>query len=162
MKDILKLTAVELSTKIKAGELTAVDAVEAVFAQIAEKEDDLHCYVTLDKEGALLQAKEVQEKIEKGELTGPLAGVPVAIKDNMCTEGMLTTCSSKILGNFIPTYSSEAVLNLQKAGAVVIGKTNMHGFHNRNFCLWSNEESMEYRACTGRIFRWLRSSGSSG
>lgn len=69
MKDILKLTAVELSTKIKAGELTAVDAVEAVFAQIAEKEDDLHCYVTLDKEGALLQAKEVQEKIEKGELT---------------------------------------------------------------------------------------------
>ena len=128
MKDILKLTAVELSTKIKAGELTAVDAVEAVFAQIAEKEDDLHCYVTLDKEGALLQAKEVQEKIEKGELTGPLAGVPVAIKDNMCTEGMLTTCSSKILGNFIPTYSSEAVLNLQKAGAVVIGKTNMDEF----------------------------------
>ena len=141
MKDILKLTAVELSTKIKAGELTAVDAVEAVFAQIAEKEDDLHCYVTLDKEGALLQAKEVQEKIEKGELTGPLAGVPVAIKDNMCTEGMLTTCSSKILGNFIPTYSSEAVLNLQKAGAVVIGKTNMD-----EFAMGSTTETSAYGA----------------
>ena len=141
MNDILKLTAVELSTKIKAGELTAVDAVEAVFAQIAEKEDDLHCYVTLDKEGALLQAKEVQEKIEKGELTGPLAGVPVAIKDNMCTEGMLTTCSSKILGNFIPTYSSEAVLNLQKAGAVVIGKTNMD-----EFAMGSTTETSAYGA----------------
>ena len=141
MKDILKLTAVELSTKIKAGELTAVDAVEAVFAQIAEKEDDLHCYVTLDKEGALLQAKAVQEKIEKGELTGPLAGVPVAIKDNMCTEGMLTTCSSKILGNFIPTYSSEAVLNLQKAGAVVIGKTNMD-----EFAMGSTTETSAYGA----------------
>ena len=128
MKDILKLTAVELSTKIKAGELTAVDAVEAVFAQIAEKEDDLHCYVTLDKEGALLQAKEVQEKIEKGELTGPLAGVPVAIKDNMCTKDLLTTCSSKILYNFVPTYTAEAVLNLEKAGAVILGKTNMDEF----------------------------------
>lgn len=141
MNDILKLTAVELSTKIKAGELTAVDAVEAVFAQIAEKEDDLHCYVTLDKKGALLQAKAVQEKIEKGELTGPLAGVPVAIKDNMCTEGMLTTCSSKILGNFIPTYSSEAVLNLQKAGAVVIGKTNMD-----EFAMGSTTETSAYGA----------------
>lgn len=118
-----------------------MDAVEAVFAQIAEKEDDLHCYVTLDKEGALLQAKEVQEKIEKGELTGSLAGVPVAIKDNMCTEGMLTTCSSKILGNFIPTYSSEAVLNLQKAGAVVIGKTNMD-----EFAMGSTTETSAYGA----------------
>ena len=65
MKDILKLTAVELSTKIKAGELTAVDAVEAVFAQIAEKEDDLHCYVTLDKEGALLQAKKYRRRSKR-------------------------------------------------------------------------------------------------
>ena len=97
--------------------------------------------MTLDKEGALLQAKEVQEKIEKGELTGPLAGVPVAIKDNMCTEGMLTTCSSKILGNFIPTYSSEAVLNLQKAGAVVIGKTNMD-----EFAMGSTTETSAYGA----------------
>ena len=71
---------------------------------------------------------EVQKKIEAGELTGPLAGVPVAVKDNMCTEGMLTTCSSKILYNFKPTYTAEAVLNLKKAGAVVIGKTNMDEF----------------------------------
>lgn len=126
--NILELTAVELAAKIKAGEVTAVQATEAVFAQIAEKEASLNCYVTVDKEGALKAATEVQKKIETGELTGPLAGVPVAIKDNMCTEGILTTCSSKILGNFIPTYSAEAVINLQKAGAIVIGKTNMDEF----------------------------------
>ena len=126
--DILDLSAVELSAKIKSGEVTATEAVEAVFAQIEQKEDTLNCYVTLDKEGALKAAEEVQKKIEAGELTGPLAGVPVAIKDNMCTEGMLTTCSSKILGNFVPTYTSEAVINLQKAGAVILGKTNMDEF----------------------------------
>ena len=126
--NMLELTAVELAAKIKAGEVTAVEATEAVLAQIEEKETILNCYVTVDKEGALKAAAEVQKKIEAGELTGPLAGVPVAIKDNMCTEGLLTTCSSKILGNFIPTYSAEAVMNLQKAGAIVIGKTNMDEF----------------------------------
>ncbi len=126
--NILELTAVELAAKIKAGEVTAVEATEAVLAQIEEKESILNCYVTVDKEGALKTAAEVQKKIEAGELTGPLAGVPVAIKDNMCTEGMLTTCSSKILGNFVPTYSAEAVINLQKAGAIILGKTNMDEF----------------------------------
>lgn len=126
--NMLELTAVELAAKIKAGEVTAVEATEAVLAQIEEKETLLNCYVTVDKEGALKAAAEVQKKIEAGELTGPLAGVPVAVKDNMCTEGLLTTCSSRILGNFIPTYSAEAVMNLQKAGAIVIGKTNMDEF----------------------------------
>lgn len=74
------------------------------------------------------RAAEVQKFIDDGTLTGPLAGVPVAIKDNMCTKGMLTTCSSKILYNFIPTYTAEAVLNLEKAGAVILGKTNMDEF----------------------------------
>lgn len=126
--DILKLTAVELAARIKAKEVTVKEAVEAVFARIDENEETLHCYVTLDKEGALQKAEEIQKKIDAGELTGPLAGVPVAIKDNMCTEGMLTTCSSRILGNFIPTFSAEAVRNLEKAGAVMIGKTNMDEF----------------------------------
>lgn len=126
--DILDLSAVELAAKIKAGEVTAVEATEAVLAQIEKSEEALNCYVTLDKEDALKKAEEVQKKIEAGELTGPLAGVPVAIKDNMCTEGMLTTCSSKILGNFIPTYTAEAVINLEKAGAVILGKTNMDEF----------------------------------
>ena len=126
--DILSLSAVELAAKIKEKEVTVKEAVEAVFEQIEKKEKNLNCYVTLDKEGALKQAEEVQKKIDDGKLAGALAGVPVAIKDNMCTEGMLTTCSSKILGNFVPTFSSEAVLNLEKAGAVIIGKTNMDEF----------------------------------
>lgn len=125
---ILDYTAVGLAKAIRNGEVTSPEAVQAVLTQIKEREESLHCYVTIDEEGALRKAQEVQKKIEAGELTGPLAGVPVAIKDNMCTEGMLTTCSSKILGNFIPTFSSEAVLNLEKAGAVILGKTNMDEF----------------------------------
>ena len=125
---ILDMTAVELAAAIKNKEVTVTEATEAVLAQIEVSESKYHCYVTVDKEGALKQAAEVQNKIDSGELTGPLAGVPVAIKDNMCTEGLLTTCSSKILYNFVPTFSSEAVLNLQKAGAVILGKTNMDEF----------------------------------
>ena len=124
----LNYTAAGLSEAIKAGKTTVREAVEAVFTQIEANEEKLHCYVTLDKEGALKQADAVQAKIEAGEMTGPLAGVPMAVKDNLCTEGMLTTCSSKILHNFVPTYSAEAVLRLQDAGAVIIGKTNMDEF----------------------------------
>ena len=128
MSEILSLTAVQLADAIKAGKYTAVDAMKAVLEQIESKEETIHAYVTIDKEAALAKAEAVQKKIESGEITGPFAGVPVAIKDNMCTEGMLTTCSSKILSNFIPTFSSEAVINLEKAGAVIIGKTNMDEF----------------------------------
>lgn len=126
--DILEYSAVALSAVIREGKFTATEAMEAVLARIDEKEKDINAYVTIDREQALGAAASAQEKIEKGELTGPLAGVPVAIKDNMCTEGMLTTCSSKILENFVPTFSAEAVLNLEKAGAVIIGKTNMDEF----------------------------------
>ena len=124
--DILSYSAVELSAAVKEGKVTAVEAMEAVLSRIDERESDINAYVTIDREQALKAAAAVQEKIEKGELTGPLAGVPVAVKDNLCTEGMRTTCSSKILENFVPTYSAEAVLNLEKAGAVMVGKTNMN------------------------------------
>lgn len=125
---LMSLTAVELGKKIKAGEVTVKEAVEAAFAQIEKVEGDVHSFVTLTKEQALKDAGEIQKKIDAGELTGPLAGVPVALKDNLCTKGVLTTCSSKILNNFVPTYTAQAVENLQKAGAVIIGKTNMDEF----------------------------------
>lgn len=126
--EIQKLTAVSLGKKIKEKEISVREALDAVFAQIDQTEDRYHAYVTLDKEGAYKQADAVQEKIDKGELTGALAGVPVAIKDNMCTKGVLTTCSSKILENYIPTYTASAVQNLTDAGCVIIGKTNMDEF----------------------------------
>ena len=128
MDDLMKLTAVELGKKIKAGEVGAVDAAKACLDRIEKLDKEYNCFVTVDRDGALAQAEAVQKKIDAGELTGPLAGVPVAIKDNMCIEGMLTTCSSKILCNFVPTYTAEAVQLLREAGAVIIGKTNMDEF----------------------------------
>ncbi|MEE1027342.1 MAG: Asp-tRNA(Asn)/Glu-tRNA(Gln) amidotransferase subunit GatA [Agathobacter sp.] len=126
--DLMSLTAVELGKKIKANEITAVEATSAAIDAIKKHEADINSFVTVDEEGALKRAAEVQAKIDAGELTGPLAGVPVAIKDNMCTEGLKTTCSSKILYNFIPTYTAEAVKKLEEAGAVIVGKTNMDEF----------------------------------
>ncbi|WP_330414417.1 amidase family protein, partial [Lachnotalea glycerini] len=124
----MSLTAVELGKRIKDKEVTVEEAVKAALSQIKAVEDRVHSYVTVDEEGALKRAAEVQRLIDNKQLTGPLAGVPVAIKDNMCTQGMLTTCSSKILGNFKPTYTAQAVLNLEEAGAIMIGKTNMDEF----------------------------------
>lgn len=126
--NITEMTAVQLSAAIKEGKTTAVEAAEAVLAQIEKEDKKYNCYVTVDREGALAQAKRVQEQIEAGTLTGPLAGVPVALKDNLCTEGLLTTCSSRILHNFVPAYTAEAVKNLIRAGAVILGKTNMDEF----------------------------------
>ncbi len=126
--NLLDMTAVALAKEIKEGRTTAVEAMQAVIDRMDQTEEALNCYVTFDRAAALKRAEEVQKKIEDGELAGPLAGVPVSIKDNMCTEGVRTTCSSKILDNFIPTFSSEAVLNLERAGAVMIGKTNMDEF----------------------------------
>ena len=125
---IRSLTAVQLGKKIQAGEVTVREAVEASLAQIDSVESEVHSYVTICREEALKRADQVQKMIDAGELTGPLAGVPVAIKDNMCTEGVLTTCSSKILGNFVPTFTAEAVKRLEEAGAVILGKTNMDEF----------------------------------
>lgn len=125
---LMSLTAVELGKKIKAHEVSVLDAVTEAMAAIEKKDDTFNCYVTVTKEQALKRAKEVQDQIDKGILTGPLAGVPVAVKDNMCTEGILTTCSSRILENFVPAYTAEAVLKLEEAGAIIIGKTNMDEF----------------------------------
>lgn len=126
--ELLSLSAAELGRAIQEGRTTAVEVTQAVLNQIEKTESQYHCYVTVDREGALKRAEEVQRRIETGELTGPLAGVPMAVKDNLCTKGLPTTCSSRILEGFVPTYSAEAVRNLEKAGAVLIGKTNMDEF----------------------------------
>ena len=125
---IIEYSAVELGKKIQNREISSVEATKAMLERIARLDDTYHCYITVEEEKALAQAARVQAEIEAGKLTGPLAGVPVAIKDNLCTKGMLTTCASKILYNFVPGYTAEAVLNLEKAGAVILGKTNMDEF----------------------------------
>lgn len=128
MNEITAMTAIQLGKEIAAGNIRVKEATEAYLARIAEKDKEYNCYVTVDEEGAMKAADDVQARIDSGELKGPLAGVPVAIKDNMCTEGLLTTCSSKILYNFVPTYEATAVNKLRNAGAVILGKTNMDEF----------------------------------
>ena len=126
---LMSLTAVELGRKIRAGEVSATEAAQEALAQIREKEDSIHSFVTVREEDQILaDAARVQKQIKEGTLSGPLAGVPAALKDNFCTEGILTTCSSKMLAGFQPTYTAEAVRNLEQAGVVVIGKTNMDEF----------------------------------
>lgn len=125
---LMSLTALELGKKIQAKEVSAVEAAKEALGQIKKLDGSLNCFVTVEEDSVLKKAEEVQKKIDAGELAGPLAGVPAAIKDNMCTEGVRTTCSSRMLKNFVPTYTAEAVKNLEQAGVVVIGKTNMDEF----------------------------------
>ena len=125
---LMSLTAVQLGEKIKNKEVSVAEAVNAALGAIDAKEESINGFVTVDRDNALKIAEKVQKNIDEGRISSPIAGVPVAIKDNMCIKDMLTTCSSKILGNFRPSYTAEAVINLEKAGAVIIGKTNMDEF----------------------------------
>ncbi|MFQ9933474.1 MAG: Asp-tRNA(Asn)/Glu-tRNA(Gln) amidotransferase subunit GatA [Lachnospiraceae bacterium] len=155
---LMSFTAVELGKKIKSGEVTVREAALDALEQIERQEKDLNCYVTVEtKDNILKSADEIQKRIDAGELTGPLAGVPVAIKDNMCTKGMLTTCSSKILNNFYPTYTAEAVINLEKAGALIIGKTNMD-----EFAMGSTTETSAYGVTRNPWNKECVPGGSSG
>ncbi len=129
MSNITEMDALTLGREIASGNIKVREATESYLSSVKSKDEQYNCYVTVDEEGAMKAADEVQARIDKGGLKGsPLAGVPVAIKDNMCTEGLLTTCSSKILYNFVPTYESTAVAKLRDAGAVILGKTNMDEF----------------------------------
>jgi aspartyl-tRNA(Asn)/glutamyl-tRNA(Gln) amidotransferase subunit A len=127
--DITKLTALELGSKIKKKEITVEEAVIAQIEKIKASDSSYNCYITVMEQEALKRAKEVQQLIDAGELEdSPLAGVPVAVKDNICTKGMKTTCASKILYNFVPPYHATVVEKLERAGAVIIGKVNMDEF----------------------------------
>ena len=125
---LLDLTALELGAAIKKGETTAVDAAESCFARMKEMEPEVHAFINLDEERAMDQAKKVQKEIEEGKLAGPLAGVPVAVKDNICTKGLATTCGSRMLEHFVPPYDAFAARKLKEAGMVILGKANMDEF----------------------------------
>lgn len=123
------LSAIELSAKIRAGELTVKQALDDAYARIEAQEPKYNCYISLCKEEAYRAAEEVQSRIDSGELKdAPLAGVPVGIKDNMCTQGVRTTCASKMLEDFIPPYDATVIRKVREAGMVITGKLNMDEF----------------------------------
>ncbi|MBR1771309.1 MAG: Asp-tRNA(Asn)/Glu-tRNA(Gln) amidotransferase subunit GatA [Lachnospiraceae bacterium] len=126
--DILQYTAVELAECIRHRKIGTVEALEAVWQRIDAEEAKWNCYITVEREKALKRAATLQRRIEAGEQIGPFAGVPFAVKDNLCTKGIRTTCGSRMLEQFVPTYSAAAVERLEAAGAVIIGKTNMDEF----------------------------------
>jgi aspartyl-tRNA(Asn)/glutamyl-tRNA(Gln) amidotransferase subunit A len=123
-----ELSANNIKEKIIKREITVLEVVEDLFEWIALKESSIKAYLCLDKEGALLKAKEIDEKLSNGGKVGLLAGIPVAIKDNICTSGMKTTCASKILEDFIPPYDAFVVKRIREEDAVIIGKTNLDEF----------------------------------
>ena len=123
--DLYKLTAHELHDKLVKKEISSVELTENVYSRIDEVEDKVQAYVTLDKENALAQAAKVDAKIAAGEEIAPLAGIPGAIKDNICTKGLLTTCSSKMLANVVPIYDAHVISKLRADDAIFTGKTNM-------------------------------------
>lgn len=126
---ILHMTALELSEAIKGGKVTVKEAVDTYMRQIEERDGQLNSFVTVaDKEKLQHRIEEVQQGIADGRYKGRLAGVPIAVKDNICTKGMRTTCASKMLESFMPAYDAEAVRRLNEAGMIIIGKTNMDEF----------------------------------
>ena len=115
-------------SKIKSQEMTSEQIVSSYVKQITEREKDVNAFLTLMCDEAVEKAKAIDEKIKKGEVTGKLAGIPIAIKDNICTEGVKTTCASKMLEDFIPPYDATVIKKLIAEDAVIIGKTNMDEF----------------------------------
>jgi len=122
-----RLTIHELQRMIRAGEATSLDIVQSVFQRIDEVEGRIHAYITLMKECAFAEAAQADQNIKAGEIK-PLTGIPIALKDIVCTKGFLTTCGSRILHNYIPPYDATVVDKLREAGAVFTGKTNMDEF----------------------------------
>ena len=155
--NLMQLTAAECGRMIRSKEISSVELTEAALKAIRAKDAEINGFITVDEAGAMERAKEVQRLIENGTLTHPLAGVPMAVKDNICTKGILTTCGSKMLSDFIPSYTATAVSNLERAGAVLLGKTNMD-----EFAMGSTTETSYYGAVKNPWNKAHVPGGSSG
>jgi aspartyl-tRNA(Asn)/glutamyl-tRNA(Gln) amidotransferase subunit A len=129
--ELNQLTIHGLQEKIKNGDVSATQITESVFSRIDAVEERVHSYIRLIKDEALAAAAKADENIKKGDIK-PLTGIPVALKDIVCTKGIITTCGSHILHNFVPPYNATVVEKLKDAGAVLVGKTNMDEFDMGN------------------------------
>ncbi|QPK93906.1 Asp-tRNA(Asn)/Glu-tRNA(Gln) amidotransferase subunit GatA [Actinomyces sp. zg-332] len=143
MKDILKLSAYEMSQKLIAGELTSVELTQACLDRIAEVDGKVQAFLLVDEQGAMHTARLVDEKRARGEELPAFAGVPVAIKDNICVNGMKTTCASKMLENWVSPYDATVISKIKKEMMPIIGKTNMDEFAMGS----STEHSAFQRTC---------------
>jgi len=128
MSKLHELTAKEVIQKIASNEVSAKECIQAVFERIHTLEDKINAYVTLVEEEALNKAKEIDRKVSEGKHVGRLAGVAIAVKDAICTQGIPTTCSSRMLKNFVPPYDAEVIERIKREDGVIIGKTNMDEF----------------------------------
>lgn len=126
--EIQAMTAFEIKKGIEEGKFTSEEIVKMLFERIKEVDPKVEAYITICEEEAIKSAKMVDEKVKKGEKLGKFAGVPIAIKDNICTDGVKTTCASKILEDFIPPYDATVIRRLKEEDAVIIGKVNMDEF----------------------------------
>ena len=128
MNDITKMTALELSAAIRQKNISVAEAVNAYLDNIEKLNPELNCYITVCRDKALGRATEVQSGIDSGRLSGRLAGVPIAIKDNICTKGIKTTCTSKMLENFVSPYNATVIDRINAEGMIILGKLNMDEF----------------------------------
>jgi aspartyl-tRNA(Asn)/glutamyl-tRNA(Gln) amidotransferase subunit A len=126
--ELYELTIHELHELLKKGETTSEAITESVLARITAVDEKVKAYLTVTGDVARARAKEADKRIKAGDASSPLLGIPIAVKDNMCTEGIKTTCASRILGNFVPPYNATVVERLNKAGSVLCGKPNMDEF----------------------------------
>jgi aspartyl-tRNA(Asn)/glutamyl-tRNA(Gln) amidotransferase subunit A len=121
-------TAKQITEKVQSGECSASRLTDIVLNHIRATDHEINAYITVDEDGARQQAEAIDRKIASGQPVGSLSGIPMGIKDVLCTKGLLTTCASKILGNFIPPYDATIVSHLRDADAVILGKLNMDEF----------------------------------
>lgn len=138
--ELYELTVSEIASKIKNKEVTIKQVLDSVFDRIENVEKKVDGYITVMKEEAYKRADMLQEKLDLGENIGVLGGVPIAVKDNICTNGSKTTCASKMLENFVPFYDATVVEKLYESGAIIIGKTNMD-----EFAMGSSTESSYFK-----------------